>query len=152
MNEEVKDGFVVCPHCGSNMCYKQSVGTESTFLCMTCGFTTTTLMKEGSETEQRVTEKQPQLYKDLKFIDSDGLVWYPSVTAVPEIGIVYVDGTSVEDWNWVGTPFRKLSRHERRHVKQYKGKEYVADSAKTKKYGQDGFMEAAVEIGLFDKQ
>ena len=148
MSEEIKDGLIECPRCKSHVCYGQKIGSEETWLCLTCGFSSTTLMKSGTETEKNVSNKQPKLYQDLRFTDSDGYVWYPSCMTVPEIGMVYIDGTNLEDWEWVATPMRKLSPKEQR-MKQYRGQKYVANVKETKRFGKDGFMKAAISIGMF---
>lgn len=146
---ERKDGFVECPHCGSNMCYAQSVGDQETWMCLTCGFSSTTLMKEGTESEKQVSERQPQLYQDLKFTDRDRYVWYPAVITLPEVGMVYLDGTSKEDCRWASVPFRKITFKERK-LKKFKGQQYVADMQKIQYFSKDnGFIEAAMSIGMF---
>lgn len=143
----MRDKFVECPRCKSGLCYTQQVGTEETWMCMGCGFTSTTLMKEGSETEKEVTGKQPQLYLDLKFVDEEKYVWYPAVIAVPDRGMVYLDGTSIDNATWVGIPIRTLTRKERR-MKEFKGKEYTLNSAQRKEFGKEGFVEALVELKI----
>lgn len=148
---KIQDGFVECPRCHSNACYAQNIGNKETWMCLSCGYTSTTDMLEGSETEQVVSKKQPKLYQDLKFVDKDKYVWYPAVVTVPEKGMVYIDGTSTEDWEWVATPMRKLTGKEQR-MKKYKGKTYVADTDRTQRFGQeDGFIKAADAIGFFEQ-
>lgn len=141
------DGFVECPRCKSKLCYAQQIEGQETWMCLSCGFTSTTLMKEGSETEISVTGRQPQLYKDLRFVDTDGYVWYPAVLAVPEKGMVYMEGTSTEDVEWVGIPIRELTKKEKR-MKQYAGKTFLMDPKNMKRFGRDGFVEAVTELGL----
>lgn len=145
----MEDKLITCPHCGSNVCYAQKVDGQETAMCLNCGYTTTTLMLEGSETETQHFEKQPQLYRDLRFVDSEKHVWYPAVITLPERGMIYVDGTSIEDWEWVYTPFTRISRRERRLKKLDKNKQFKADSQNTKRFGKDGFIEAAAALGLF---
>ena len=146
--QQVIDSFVVCPHCGSTLCYHedQGEGVES-MICMHCGFTTTNQMLEGSETEKAVTAKHPSLYKDLKFVDVHGFVWYPAVITVPGTGMVYVDGSSTEDWEWASTPMRKLTRKERRSGR-FGQNEFVAVPNATKHFGKEGFMQAMSSLGL----
>lgn len=149
------DRFEVCPRCGSNMCYVQDLPDgNQTKICMTCGFSTNTQMKDGSETEQAISNKQAQLYRDLKFVDKEGLVWYPAVFSTPEKGMVYLDINKDEEGkpvlNWAATPMRKLTPKEQRS-KKYKGMKYVADTKNVKYFGIMGFMEAAVSLGMFDQ-
>src|SRR5574344_311275 len=153
MEENKKqDGLVKCPHCGSGLCYAQRIGNEETWMCLACGYTSTTLMKAGSETEKKVTAKQPKLYREqLRFVDINGYVWYPAVLTVPDKGMVYIDGSTPEDWQWTATPMREITFKERR-MKKFKGQKYVADIAKTQHFGKEGFAEAALAIGLYDKE
>ena len=152
--QQVADTFVQCPHCGSRLCYSQVVGkTEQgedieTLTCLSCGFTTSNQMLEGSETEKAVSAKHPSLYKDLRFKDVHGFVWYPAVVTAPNVGMVYIDGSSTEDWEWAFTPMRKLTRRERRSGK-YGDQEYISIPVATKKFGQDGgFIKALDWAGL----
>lgn len=149
--QQFSDSFMVCPHCGSKLCYKQTLpdGVES-YTCMACGFTTSTLMVAGSETEQEVSKKYPTLYKDLKFKDpTTNLVWYPAVVTVPGRGMVYIDGSDFRTWSWAATPMRRLTRRERRHG-PYKGQEYIAVPKETQKFGQEGgFVRACAFLNLF---
>lgn len=150
------DKFEVCPRCGSNMCYVQDLPDgNQTKLCFTCGFTTNTQMKEGSELEQATEAKQAQVYRDLKFVDQTGFVWYPAVFSTPDKGMVYLDINKDEEGkpvlNWAATPMRKLTPKEQRS-KKYRGMKYVADTKATKFFDIYGFMEAALSLGMFDQE
>lgn len=146
--QTVANSFVVCPHCESNLCYHQDMGNGvEAMTCLSCGFTTTNQMLKGSETEKAVTAKNPSLYKDLSYTDIHGFVWYPGVVTVPGVGMVYIDGTSKEDWEWVATPFRKLTRRERRSGR-FGNQEYVVVSAQTKRFGKEGYIQALNFLGL----
>lgn len=147
MTENIQEGFVTCPRCRSQLCYSQQVGSEETWMCLSCGFTSTTVMKQGTETEKQVSDRQPRLYKELKFVDNDEYVWYPAVLSVPEKGIVYLDGTSVEDSEWVGIPIRELTKKEKR-MPQYKGKKFLLDPKNTQHFGKDGFVLAMGSLGM----
>lgn len=148
-----QDGLVVCPKCGSNVCYAQRVEDEETWICMTCGFTSTTLMKEGTETEKAVSERQPRLYQDLRFVDKDGYVWYPAVLSQSETGMVYLDGTSKEDCKWVAVPLVIIPRPRRRELikrgKLTKDQKYLADHSNRKEFSFDqGFIEALTYLKM----
>src|SRR6056300_287713 len=93
--------LIECKRCGSNACLEQQINEEvTTHLCMGCGFTTSTLMTEKSEIVKTALETSPELYKDLIHTDQDGFVWMPSTVTLPNKGMVFVDGTSTEDWSW----------------------------------------------------
>lgn len=156
MSKDIDDGmreisnlFVTCPHCGSNLCYHQDMGQGvEAMTCLACGFTTTNQMLEGSPMEKQVTGKHPSLYKDLRFVDVHGFVWYPSVITVPGVGMGYIDGTSKEDWEWVVTPVRKLTRKERRSGRYSKDQEYIAVPQMTKRFGKQGYPQVLSELKL----
>ena len=145
----VAKSFVVCPHCGSQLCFHQPAGPDTEAMtCLACGFTTTNQMLEGSETEKAVSAKHPTLYKDLRFKDVHGFVWYPAVVTVPGVGMVYIDGSSTEDWEWAFTPMRKLSRKERRSGR-YGKNEYISVPERTQKFGKSGgFVRALDALGV----
>ena len=149
--QKFSDNFTVCPHCGSQLCYHQDLGDGvEAMTCMACGFTTSTLMVDGSDTEKAVSAKYPSLYKDLRFIyPTTNLVWYPAVITVPGVGMVYIDGSNNADWQWASVPMRRLSRRERRHG-EFKGHEFKVVPEQMQKHGQDGgFVRACAAINLF---
>lgn len=117
---------------------------------MSCGFTTSELMKDGSETEVEVRKNHPSLYKDLRFVDEHGYVWYPSVVTVPGVGMAYIDGSDKENWQWVVTPMMLLTRRARRQKHLGKGQKWIAVPEKTLKLGKEGFPEAMAALGLFE--
>ena len=94
-----KDGLVTCKRCEGNACYEQHVDENvTTWMCMGCGFTTSTLMTEKSEIVAQAVSTSPELYKDLMFKDKDGLTWLPATITLPNKGMVFLDGTSKKDW------------------------------------------------------
>ena len=84
---------------GSNACYEQSFEQEGkeikTWLCFGSGFTTSTLMTEGSKVVQDLLETSPELYVDLLHTDKDKKVWAPATITLPEKGMVFLDRKSV---------------------------------------------------------
>lgn len=147
----MNEGLVECPHCGSTLCYAQrdeKTGVE-VYSCLSCGYSSTNQLKNGSEQEKAFSEKQPQLYRDLKFVDKDGYAWYPSVLTVPEKGMVFIDGTSKEDWEWASSKFVRLTRQQKRARKRAKlpDKDFVMGPVQ--KFGQNGYIEAVASVGSF---
>lgn len=148
MEQQLAKSFVTCPHCESNLCYHQDMGNGvEAMTCLSCGFTTTNQMLEGSEVEKAVSARYPRLYKDLRYRDIHGFVWYPAVVTVPEKGMVYIDGSDSENWEWVATPVRRLTRKERRSG-MYKNQEFIALPNQTKRFGKNGYMQALAALGL----
>lgn len=134
------DELTICKRCGSDACYKQEVSEEITnYQCMGCGFQTNSLLTKGSKFYNEQVEVLPELYKDILFQDEDGLIWMPSSTNIPDKGLVFVTGTSADDWAWAGV---KLT--------EKKGK-LAMDMKTMKKYPEKDYMEALDYIGVFNK-
>ncbi len=78
------DKLVDCKRCGGNACYEQNVDENTTtWMCMGCGFTTSTLMSKDGEVVKNAVETSPELYKDIMFEDSDKRVWLPATITLP---------------------------------------------------------------------
>jgi len=93
--------FTICNHCGSDAALETQLDSENkAWLCYTCGFSTSTFHVSGSVLINQSDERCPTLYKDLKFTDDSNLVWYPTTLNYPEMGMVFLDGTSVDDYRW----------------------------------------------------
>lgn len=145
-----KDQLVEGPF-GSNACYEQSFlheGAEvKTWLCFGSGFTTSTLMTKGSPTVTNAIETSPELYKDLMFEDKDGRVWLPSTITLPERGMVFIDGTSKEDWKWAGVRAIPITETDKKMSPEQTHK---MDMPNIKHFEQRDFMDAAEYIGMFE--
>ena len=113
------DKLVDCPCCKSNACYESEFTTQdgkvTTWLCMTCGFTTNSTMTEDSEGLKQTLELTADMIKDLRQ-DHDGLAWFPTAITMPDKGMVFPeplkDTTTLQsdptedtqkgkqDWGW----------------------------------------------------
>lgn len=145
------ENLIKCDRCGSNACLNE-VNTENsieTWFCFGCGFTTNTQLVINSELLNTVTSSLPDLYNDLLF-EFENKVWIPSTVVIQEKGIVFIDGTSLNDWQWasalsVPIPEDELSRFP-------EGRTHKIDFTSIKHYGQRDFMEALDYIGFFQIQ
>jgi hypothetical protein len=145
----MEEKLVDCPHCGGNACYEQQVNEEvSTKFCFGCGFTTSTLMAEGSKIVSDCLETSPELYKDLMFVDENKQVWFPSTITVPEKGMVFLDGASKENWKWAAVTSVEILEEEKE--KFPKGQTHKMNMKEIKHFDQKDFMEALDMIGFFD--
>ena len=149
---EKKDKLVEGPF-GSDACYEQSFiqdGQEiTTWLCMGSGFTSSTIMTEGSEAHRGLLETAPELYKDLLHIDKEKRVWAPSTVALPEKGMVFIDGKSKRDWEWAAALAIELTEDEKKSGKFPAEQTHKMDMTNVKKYSQNDFMDALEMIGFF---
>lgn len=142
--------LVTCKRCGSNACLEQQVNEEvTTQLCMGCGFTTSTLMTEGSEVVTTALETSPELYKDLMHKDQDGNVWMPSTLTLPNKGMVFVDGTNTKDWQWAAVKAVPLEEGDK---KLSDDQTHKMDMKNLKHYAERDFMDALEHIGFFALQ
>ena len=141
--------MIDCPHCGGNACYEQQVSEEvSTQFCFGCGFTTSTVMTVGSKPVLDALETSPELYKDLMFTDKDNKVWFPATVTLPEKGMVFLDGTSKENWKWSAVQAVEISEEEKEKYPQ--GQTHRMDTRNAKMFDQKDFMDALDAINFFD--
>lgn len=145
------DQLVDCKRCGGNACYEQHINEETTtWMCMGCGFTTSTLMVEGSKLVSDLKETSPELYKDLLFTDDKKRVWAPATLTLPEKGMVFLDGTTKQDWKWAGVRAVEITEEDRK-LKQFPKEQKVKmDMKNIQHFGQKDFMDAADYIGMFE--
>lgn len=142
------DKLVDCKRCGSNACYEQHVNEQlTTWLCMGCGFTTSTLMTEDSTVVKQAVETSPELYKDLLHKDQDGHMWMPATITLPERGMVFIDGATKTNWQWAAVTATPILQEER--SKYPDGQTYKMDMKNVKHFEQKDFMDALEVIGFF---
>jgi hypothetical protein len=141
--------MIVCPHCGGNACYEQQVNEEvTTHFCFGCGFTTSTLMEVNSKVVLDTLANSPELYKDLMFVDKDSKVWFPSTMTLPGKGMVFVDGTAKENWQWAAVSAIEITEEEK--DKFPKDQTHKMDMKNISHFDQADFMEALDKIGFFE--
>lgn len=141
--------MTICPHCGGNACYEQQVSEEvSTHFCFGCGFTTSTVMSVGSKPVLDALETSPELYKDLMFTDKNNLVWFPATVSLPEKGMVFLDGTSKENWKWSAVQAVEITEEEKEKYPQ--GQTHRMDTKNAQMFDQKDFMDALDAINFFD--
>jgi hypothetical protein len=147
----MQDQLVECKRCGGNACYEQHIDENTTtWLCLGCGFTTSTVMNEGGKIVADLIATSPELYKDLLYTDSNKRVWAPSTITLPEKGMVFLDGSSKENWRWAAVLASKITDEDRK-LKQFpKDQTHKMDMAGIKHYGQKEFMDALEVIGFYE--
>jgi hypothetical protein len=104
-------------------------------------------MKEGEFDFTAFEETLPELYKDVKYTDAGGRVWYPISINLPDKGTVFLNGTSAEDIKWSAIKVVELTEEEKKEPK-YKGLTYKSDAKSLQSFDND-FIEACDHIGLF---
>jgi hypothetical protein len=146
-----QDKLVDCKRCGGNACYEQHIDESTiTWLCMGCGFTTSTLMTKGSKVVADLNETSPELYKDLLFEDTDKRIWAPSTLTLPGKGMVFLDGTDKKNWKWAAVKAIEISEEERKEKNFPKDQQYKMDMKNIQYFEQREYMDACDHIGFFE--
>jgi|DEB0MinimDraft_3_1074331.scaffolds.fasta_scaffold09554_5 DNA-directed RNA polymerase subunit RPC12/RpoP len=144
---------ITCPHCGGTNCFVEEHDGVTSYLCMDCGYTTTSLNVEGSLQMQDWESTLPELIKAIKWVDPEtNLVWLPSTLNMPGIGLVFPDGTTVDDWQWRAVPVVSVGADEKKKypIPGKEGEYYTtkADFSKSKLFAQNEFQLACKHIGI----
>ena len=138
---------------GSNACYEQSFEQDGqevkTWLCFGSGFTTSTLMTEGSKTVADLLETSPELYKELLHTDKDKRVWAPATISLPAKGMVFIDGVSKDEWNWAAVKAIPISEEDKKNKNFPTDQTHKMDMQNAEKFGKKDFMDALESIGFF---
>lgn len=151
----MNDKLVICLKCGGNACYESHLEDVKSWACMGCGFSTVSLLKEGSDYQRIYEETLPQLYIDLKYKDVEERVWYPATLNFPEHGVLFANGTSVRDWRWTAMLATEVKAEEKEKFKKPNSKDeyftHKMDTTTTKHFGVNDFMDGAEYIGAFKR-
>lgn len=140
--------LVDCKRCQGNACYEQDINNQiTTWMCFGCGFTTSTLLTEGSQQVKDAVETSPELYKDLMYTDDDKRVWIPATIMLPEKGMVFADGSNSREWQWSAVKAVKLQEGDK---KIDPDQTHRMDMQNVRKFGQKEFMDALEVIGFYD--
>lgn len=147
----MKDKLVECKRCSGNACYEQNIDENTiTWLCMGCGFSSSTVMKKGGPGHKNLLETSPELYKDLLYEDKDELIWAPSTITIPNKGMVFLDGSSTKAWQWAAVKSVEITEEDRKVKKFPKEQTTKMDMKNIKYFGQREFMDALEVIGFYD--
>ena len=158
--EQTQDKLTTCKCCKSDACYESEFTTQEgpvhTWICMTCGFTSNTTMKEGSKVLTQAMENTSVFILSLKQIHDD-LVYFPTVITMPEKGMIFPEPTKGEENKWMWTVVKSIDVTDAEKNKYpdptnpgtfYKQK---MDMKNLKRYDKLCFMDAADELGMFNK-
>jgi len=129
----MEESLEICPRCKSDACARVSTDALTIWNCFGCGFTSNSTLTD--EKLVLVEETIPELYKDLKFKDKNGLYWYPSAVILDDKSMVFAEGKAINDWKWAA-------------VKSINGK---ADMTTKREFVERDFMEALDYIGYFNQ-
>jgi len=141
------DEIINCPKSGGDLCYKLEVSKDITsYYSLSCGFWTNSLMTEGSQFYTEQMELLPELYKDLAWKDPETeLIWIPNTINIPELGMVFANGASADEWSWAAVKAVELEEGDEAKVE---GQTHKMDMTTMKTFVERDYMEALSYIGV----
>ena len=149
------DNLETCP-CDrkSDALYVYEQGPNKVKQCYGCGFCTNSYMKIDEKFFEEQLESLPELYKDLVWEDEDGYKWMPSIINLPETGMVFANGTNINNWMWASVKAVEVKEEEKEKfpIPGKKGQFYKhrMDMETMKMFSQYDFIEAMDYAGLFE--
>jgi hypothetical protein len=147
------DQLTTCRKCGSPLCYERHAENVISWSCLQCGFETNTLLLQNTEAIGAFEEMIPTLFRDIKFIDTDGFVWYPTTVTKEGIGIIFPDidqGAPASEWKWAFAPHVPVTEEEREKFKIKEGgyHKYKTDMKHVLHFDKQYFSQALEAAGL----
>ena len=128
---------------------------------MTSGYTSNTTMTLDSEALKKTLELTADLIKDLSqdHVPPGGgekLAWFPTVITMPDKGMIFPEPVKGEDdWKWTVVKAIDIPEDEQHKYPDPRnpGTNYKKrmDMVNLNRYGKLNFMDAAEELGMFDK-
>ena len=165
--KQLGDKLVNSPICDSDACYESEFQTADgpikTWLCMTSGYTSNTTMTLDSKGLEQMMELTAELIKDLRqdHIPPGGgekLAWFPTAITMPDKGMIFpepIKGAGKDEWMWTVVKAIPIPKEEQNKYPDPSnpGKFYEnrMDMKNLKRYDKLCFMDAAEELGMFDR-
>ena len=159
------DKLVNSPICDSDACYESEFqtaeGSIKTWLCMTSGYTSNTTMTLDSEALKQTLELTAEMIKDLRLDlvppgGGEKLAWFPTAITMPDKGMIFPEPIKeTKDWGWTvvkAIPIPEEDQHKYPDATNpgtfYKNR---MDMKNLKRYDKLCFMDAAEELGMFER-
>ena len=148
---------IECPQCNdTDRCFEDVQDTFSSFMCFNCGYMSDSRYRVGSVELVDNMNASPQLVQDLKYVDeTKGIVWFPCVINMGELGIIYPDedsqnkaafkATDKKNYVWKYAKVVEIPEEERANYNNY-DKRLDVDNAKV--YGKFEFFNACQDMGI----
>jgi len=165
--KQLGDKLVNSPICDSDACYESEFQTADgpikTWLCMTSGYTTNTTMTLDSEGLKQMLELTAELIKDLRQDHEppgggEVLAWFPTAITMPDKGMIFpepIKGAGKDEWMWTVVKAIPIPKEEQDKYPDpsnpgtfYKNR---MDMKNLKRYDKLCFMDAAEDLGMFEK-
>jgi Zn ribbon nucleic-acid-binding protein len=153
---EQDNGKIECPVCKQIECYVEAESGIDSYLCVGCGYTTTSKHVHNSIDLRQWEQVTAEIIKASKFVDTNtNLVWYPSVLNFPSKGLIFPDGTNESNWKWRMAPVVQIPEEERtKYPVPGKKDEYYSSRINmggSKLFERNEFKTACEELGILQK-
>lgn len=141
--------IITCPRSGGDLCYKTQINPQlSTYLSLSCGFWTNSLMKEGEEFYEQQMETLPELYKELAWKDPEtNLIWLPNIINQSEMGMVFAYGPNALEWAWAAVKAIEIPEGEQKEIAG-KIQTHKMDMTNMKLFHERDYIDALSYIGV----
>ena len=144
-----------CPICKSKNCFESIDKDVTSYLCLSCGYTSNSLLKQESDTLEEVIKTTPQLVKDLQIYDfTRELYWIPTVINMGDRGIIYPEGTT-DSWKWKYAKVVDISEERQKDypVPGTEGRYYTTmlDVENAEEFESTEFLKACESMGITEK-
>jgi hypothetical protein len=163
--KQLGDKLVNSPVCDSDACYESEFqtadGTVKTWLCMTSGYTSNTTMTLDSEALKQTLELTAEMIKDLRLDlvppgGGEKLAWFPTAITMPNKGMIFPEPIQdTDDWGWTVVKAIPIPEDEQHKYPDptNPGNFYTnrMDMKNLKRYDKLCFMDAAEELGMFER-
>ena len=148
---------IVCPVCkDTDTCFEEMQENFSSYMCFNCGFMSDTRYRAGSVELLDNLNQSPQLVQDLQYNDeTKGIVWFPCVINMGELGIIYPDedpqdkaafkATDKKNYVWKYAKVVEIPEEERVNYNNY-DKRLDVENAKV--YSKYEFFKACQDMGI----
>ncbi len=146
----MQDKLVTCRKCKSPLCYERHNKDFISWDCLQCGYSTNTLLMNNTQAILEYESMLPSLFVDIKFLDEDGLVWYPTTITKEGVGIIFPDGTCKDDWKWAVARHLPVEESEKERFKKKDGTyhKYKTDMKNVFHFDQQYFSQALESLGF----
>jgi len=146
----MSDQLTTCRKCGSPLCYERHTESIIFWDCLQCGYSTNTLLLVNTEAVFSYESMVPRLFQDIKYVDSDGLVWFPTTVTKEGVGIIFPDGTNKDDWKWAVARHVPVEEAEKERFKKKDGTyhTYKTDMKNVLHFDKEYFSKALESLGF----
>ena len=132
--------------------HKDEKTNLESYLCMTSGYTSTSLFVKGSESCKSALESSPPLVVELQKYDPErNLIWLPVVLNMGKMGIIWPEGTKTK-WYWKYAEMVDIPTEEQQKYPiagkdgEYYKNRLDVENAMT--YESNQFLQACIDMGV----